>query len=487
MLHSPLDPWAACRAFAITLLLCSSLASEQKTAEPESEGAPSTETVHDATEMLQRMVDSSTGLVEFPAGTFTISKPIIVDLTALGYRGIRGANGATRLIMTGAGPAIRIVGDHQGTANPESVEEHTWERERFPVISGLEILGRHAEADGIELVRTMKCTVQNVLVRQCRYGIHLVERNRNFLLADSHIYQCTDTGVFLDDGNLHQVNIIGNHISYNQRAGIRQWNGDVHNIQITGNDIEYNAGSEESSGEIVLEAPETLVSEYTIVSNTIQARPEHAGANIRILGSEANTPHAARAITIASNVIGSRTKNIEIEHASRTAITGNTIYGGVELSVHLKHCQNFVLSDNVIGTRPSMYEAHAQYRDGLLLEDCSDSSLTGNVINGMWSGSEEEGGGVTLRDCRCLRISSCQILDSKYRGIDLMNAVGCVISDNTIANRDLANVLPAIAISGESRGNLVQANLVVSAAPEPVLVPEGMATVTGNTIQNVEE
>ena len=340
--------------------------------------------------------------MEIPAGTFLIDAPLRVDLPALGYRGIRGANGATRIVMSGPGPALEILGDHQGTAFPPSVEEHTWEKERFPVISGLEIVGKHPEADGIALCRTMKCTIQNVLIRQCRYGIRLVERNRNVIIADSHIYDCTDTGVFLDNCNLHQTNIIGNHISYNLRAGIRQWRGDVHNVQITGNDIEYNYdreaaddeaaadnadNAEVTSGEIVLESPDTLISEYTIVSNTIQARPESPGANILILGSEADTPHAARTIAISGNIIGSRDKNIVLSHACRTTISGNTIYGGKVLNIEARHCQNVILSANNIGSRPSMHAGSVIYCDGILLEECSDCLLDGNIVSNHRFGS----------------------------------------------------------------------------------------------------
>ena len=135
------------------------------------------------------------------------------------------------------------------------------------------------------------------------------------MLANSHIYNGIDSGVFMDHCNLHQVNFIGNHISYNKRAGIRQLNGDVHNIQITGNDIEYNWGSEETSAEILLEAPEGIISEYTISSNTIQAVSENSGANIYIVGAANETPYSARLFAITGNVIGSRNKNIYIDNA----------------------------------------------------------------------------------------------------------------------------------------------------------------------------
>ena len=46
----------------------------------------------------------------------------------------------------------------------------------MPQISGLEILGEHPEAVGIELRKTTKTTITGVLVRECKHGIHLVER-----------------------------------------------------------------------------------------------------------------------------------------------------------------------------------------------------------------------------------------------------------------------------------------------------------------------
>lgn len=451
------------------------------------------EDVSMATVFLQRMIDTGAGLVEFPAGTHVIDAPLVVDLTKTGYRGLRGANGATRIVMTAPGPAIRIIGNHQGTANPASVTEHTWEAERFPVVSGLEILGRHPEADGIELRRTIQCTIQNVLIRNCRYGVHLVERNRNFLLADSHIYDCHDSGVFLDNCNLHQVNIIGNHISYNKRAGIRQYNGDVHNVQITGNDIEYNHnvlvtkdGAEQRddalmTGEIVLESPDSLISEYTIVSNTIQAIPQSRGANIMILGSEKNSPHAARTIAISGNIIGSRDKNIVLEHAVRVTITGNTIYGGQVLNVQAKHTQNLVLSANNIGSRPSMHKIVDGYDDGILLENCANAILDGNILSNLRYGSAGHGGAVTLINARNIRVSDCQIIHPHFRGIHLINGLACVFSDNTIESEG-EDFQTAIEVSGKSQSNLVQQNLMIADPAKSIRMRENTGTRMGNTI-----
>jgi hypothetical protein len=133
-----------------------------------------------------------------------------------------------------------VIGDHQGTAWPSSVQPHTWDKERFPTINGIEIIGEHPDAVGIELRKTMKCVISQVLIRRCRIGVHLVERNRDFLLTDSHLYDNHEIGLFFDRCNLHQIIVQGCHISWNKVAGIKSLGGDVHNLQIVGNDIEYN-------------------------------------------------------------------------------------------------------------------------------------------------------------------------------------------------------------------------------------------------------
>jgi nitrous oxidase accessory protein NosD len=384
--------------------------------------------------------------------------------------------------MNAPGPAIRITGDHNGTADPHSVQDHTWNKERFPVVNGIEIVGEHPEADGIQLVKTMQCTIQNVAIRNCRYGIHLFERNRNVLIADSHIYDGGDSGIFMDNCNLHQMNIIGNHISYNKRAGIRQDSGDIHNIQITGNDIEYNAGMEDvSSGEIVLEATEGLISEYTIASNTIQARPEHIGANILITGTEADSPLAARTITITGNVIGSRDKNIQLTNAARVTITGNIIYGGKVLNVHMKHVSNVVLSDNSIGSRPTMHGSMDVYDDGILIEYSKDSSITGNILTGHRYGDEHGGGAITLRDATFCRIADNQIIAPQVRGIHIEGGQACTISDNAIDQRDAAEMIAAIAVTGEAQDHLIQHNMIRTSLEEPIIAVEN-TTLQGNTI-----
>jgi hypothetical protein len=290
----------------------------------------------------------------------------------------------------------------------------------------------------------------------------------------------------LDNCDLHQINITGNHISYNKRAGIRQFNGDVHNVQIAGNDIEYNFGIDESTGEIVLESPDSLISEYAITGNTIQARPENPGANIVILGSENNAPYAARVVAISGNIIGDRDKNIVLTRACRTTIGSNTIYGGKTLSIQALRCAGVVLNGNNIGTRPSMHPADA-YADGIVLEECDDCLITDNVISEHSFGTAEQGGAVTLLHARRCRVADCQILRPRIRGVHVVGGMGCVVSDNSITAPSADGFLAAVQFSADGRAHLAQNNWICSALAEPVVIEGASAESRNNTLVSDEK
>ncbi|MAV37162.1 MAG: hypothetical protein CMJ59_17095 [Planctomycetaceae bacterium] len=417
----------------------------------------------DDTAALQHAIDAGGGVLQLAKGTYRLSRSLELDATRLGYVGIRGEQGASRLLMAAAGPAVSITGDHRGTATPAHVQPHTWERERMPIVSGIEIVGAHRLADGIRLTRTMQTTIQNTLLRRVRHGIQLVERNRNFLLSACHIYDCHETGVFFDHCNLHQVIITGNHISYCKRAGIYQHNGDVHNIQITGNDIEYNSGYDgtrdpQHSGEIVLAAPEGIISEYTIAGNTLQATREAAGANLLILGSEETPGTAVRLVAVTGNVLGSRDRNVVITDGVRISITGNTIYDGTRRNVVLTDCHTAVLSGNTIATRPASWESTS--RDGIALLRCVGGLVAGNVINDCL----HEEGAILVRECRELAIANNQLLDSHDCGIAVRDSVRCRISDNSISEtRAEPKMTRSVRVTGSSHHNVIQSNLVSAA------------------------
>ena len=175
--------------------------------------------IKDDTAVLQEAISAGVGDLYFPKGTYRLTKTLEFDLTKHGVSSVSG-DGTARLLMEGTGPALRFSGSHGGTAAPSTVNASVWENERTPMVAGVEIVGRHPEADGIEATGTMQLTVSRVVVREARHAVHLVRRNRNVVLADCHFYHNTGIGVFYDAVNLHQSNITNCHISYNGGGGV---------------------------------------------------------------------------------------------------------------------------------------------------------------------------------------------------------------------------------------------------------------------------
>lgn len=447
--------------------------------------------VADDTFALQHALNDGDGVLRLNKGTYRITRPLVLDLTKQGFGAVRGEGGTSRIVMTGPGPALRVIGNHQGTAVPASIQAHTWEQERFPTISGIEIVGEHPDAVGIELRKTLKCVITRVLVRRCKFAVHLIERNRDFVLADSHLYDNREIGLFFDQCNLHQTIVHGCHISWNKIAGIKSLGGDVHNLQIVGNDLEYNNATADASSkspagrpdlsqhpggsEIWFDATEGVISEVTISGNTIQATVQTGGANIRVVGAEVQRPQpadsppalkpdTAHLINITGNVLGSQWRAVELRDASRITITGNTIYDSADLSVCATRCAGIVVGANTFAWRGLDSEPP---KDGLRFEDCENVLLSGLAMQRCCAGSSEHGAAVTLIRCQDCGVSDCQILDPLHRGIELADCVRCRVTNNTIVDRRAQPVMRhAIRIVGRSRDNLVAGNILRGATEQ---------------------
>src|SRR5262245_16804009 len=103
----------------------------------------------DDADAVQHALEQGDGVLQFRSGAYRLGRTIEVELARHGWLGIEGSTGTARLVMVAPGPALRIVGTHEGTAVPASVLPPVWQRERLPLVSSLEIVGEHPEADGI--------------------------------------------------------------------------------------------------------------------------------------------------------------------------------------------------------------------------------------------------------------------------------------------------------------------------------------------------
>lgn len=383
----------------------------------------------DDTAALQAAVNRG-GSVVFPRGVYRITQPIVVELDRVGFTSLDGGEVA-RVVMAGAGPAFRFVGTHGGTAAPRTFQENVWERQRTPLVTALEIVGAHDEAVGLEADGTMQLTLSHVVLRKLLHGVHLVNRNRNVLIDACHIYENRGVGVYYDHVNLHQSNISASHISYCGGGGVVVRGGDVRNIHINGCDIEGNHDSDgPPTANVLLDCTGGSVAEVAIVGCTIQhSHDAPDSANVRILGgsayNRAGQEHQANwgNVTIADNVLSDVQTNIDLVGARGVTITGNTIWQGFAYNLRIVDSSHLTIANNMCERNPP-YGYAGPTNNGVLLKNCQDIVVTGNLFHGLLGPD-----GVRVEDCRRVNVTGCNIVDCEGVELRLVNTSHSRVSD----------------------------------------------------------
>ena len=388
-------------------------------------GAPVGDGEVDDTAALQRLVASSNGNVVLARGRYRITKTIEIRLAEHGPLSISGSGTAT-IVMGGAGPAIRVVGTHGGTASPETVKPEIW-NQRTPCLDGIEIEGAHPEADGIELTGTMQPILTRLTVRNARHGLVLTGRNRNVVIDNCHLYNNLGVGILFDKLNLHQVNITDCHISYNDQGGIVIRESEIRNLQIGSCDIEGNmAADQQPTANILIDTTVGAVREIAIVGCTLQHNHTSPGsANIRCIGRSREEPQKIGHMTIGDNVMSDVAVNVHLRNVRGVTMTGNTFWKGFEQNLLVEGSSNIVVGPNLFDRNPDYRPADSA--NGILFRDCQDCSLTGLHINNALS----KPAALVLENYSWCRVSDCSVLDCSG-GIFLDNCVECEAVDNLI-------------------------------------------------------
>jgi hypothetical protein len=424
----------------------------------------------DDTEAIQHALDDGDGVIEFPRGEYRITRTLLVDLEKSSRTALHGSGGVAKLIMDGPGPAIFLKASHAKSADPTGFRPEEWRHERMPTVSGLEIEGRHAEADGIRIAGVMQPTLTGLLIRGVRTAVHITGRARNVIIDHCHFYHNTGVGVHLDAVNLHQIIIADSHISYCRLGGIRIENSEIRNLQITGNDIEYNnnrahqvpGADDVPTAEIYIDVGDGSVREGTIVSNTIQATYSPGGANIRFIGRHADREHLVGMWTITGNLIGSQANNIHLTSVRGVTINGNYIYSGHERNLLIEDSRNIVVGPNCFGHNPD-------YRDkelatGIRFVDSVNCTLSGLLIQDAQAGKHTVAGAVPIvREglieflrCHRVTISGVQVLEGTPYGLYLEDCSDMLITGCTILDtRRPRQMQAAVLWRGAGTGNLI--------------------------------
>lgn len=388
----------------------------------------------DDTAAVQTVIDAG-GAVRLGRGTYRLTRTVVIDLDQTGFVSLKG-DGVARFVMEGAGPAFLFKGTHGGTADPKSLKPEIFARQRTPMVDGIEIVGAHPEADGIEATGTMQLTITRVSIHEARHGIHLSVRNRNLIISDCHLYHNRGVGVFYDHVDLHQSNIIGSHISYNAGGGVVTRGGAVRNLHIGTCDIESNMTPESPpTANVLIDCTDGSTAEVSITGCTIQHNPSPGAANVRFIGK--GRPYGGDEsarwghLSISDNVLSDVEVNIDLQEVRGAVITGNTFGGGYEHDLLAVGCSNLAIGSNTFDRNPPYYRgAAAAAKGGLVFRDCRDMTLTGLHIDGI----RNHPAAVQILGCDTFNLSGCTILDSDGAGLllqDTSNSLvaGCLIAD----------------------------------------------------------
>ncbi len=420
----------------------------------------------DDTAAIQRAVDSGVGGIEFPKGSYRLTKTVTIDLDKVGFTSLT-ADGTAKIIMAGSGPAFHFIGTHEGSADPGTLKPNVWEKQRMPMVRGLEITGDHTEADGIEATGTMQLTITETVIHDLRHGIHLTTRNRNMVISACHLYHNRGIGVFYDHVNLHQSNIVGCQISYNAGGGVVTRGGEVRNVQIGTCDIESNMAPDAApSANVLIDSTDGSTDEVAITGCTLQHNSKSPGsANIRVIGKGITSLKNATEtqeghIAIVGNVMSDVMVNIHLQNARGVSITGNTFWEGFEHDLLIENSQGIVIGPNDFDRNPR-YVVNGNWTkdlNGLTFRNCADCKLSGFLVKSVW----KKEAAVSLEKCDRCTLNDVSILDSDGIGLLMKDCTRCKVSDCVIRDdREEKKGTPSLKIEG-GKDNWIKGNVLTN-------------------------
>ncbi len=382
----------------------------------------------DDTTSIQAAIDDGPGTVELPGGRYRVTEPLVVELEGTGPVSLVGT-GTPTIEMVGSGPAVIVRGTHSGTASPDTVTSSVWSSERFPIIDGLEIVGCHAAADGLKITKTMQCTLSRLLVRETRHAIRLADRNRNVTVADCHLYDNRGKGLYLDEVDLHQINVHGCHVSYNDGGGIVAVDGAVRNLQVAACDIESNmAPGAPPTANLQIDMSRGSLREGAIVGCTLQHASDAAdSANVRLSGHGPADSRKVGHFVVANNAMSDVRHNVHVEYGRGVVIQGNTLWKGFDHHVLVEESSNVVIGPNLLDRNPDYGPPDSS--DGIVIRDSSEISVNGIHVNDATGGNA----GVDLEQCDTYKVADATLVGCQGPAI---RAVGCnrgMITDNLVA------------------------------------------------------
>ncbi len=349
---------------------------------------------------------------------------------------------------------------------------------RHAEADGIRIVGVMQPTLSGVLIRDMHTAVhitsraRNLIIDGCHFyhntgvGVYLDNVNlHQSIIADSHISYCRLGGIRIDNSEIRNLQITGNDIEYNNNASHKVADAD-----------------DEPTAEIYIDVGSGSVREGTIASNTIQSTASGNGANIRMVGSgdenRGLSNHKAGMWTISGNLIGSQRTNVHLTSVRGVVISGNYIYSGHHRNLLVESSRNIVVGPNCFGHNPDYRKK--ELATGIRLVDSENCNLTGVLIEDAEAGEHTVDGAEPIRRealvelvrCRRINVSGVQILDGTPNGLVLEDCRDTVITGCTITDdRQPRRMERAIVWKGSGDGSLLAQSRIGQGTRGDMMLP----------------
>lgn len=314
--------------------------------------------VTDDTEALQDIIDNYENVI-LPSGLhIKITDSITIDTAD--SKLFDGGN--SEIIISGDFPAFVISGSIVSpmTATPVSLNNQIINDEGSFEFKNIKIRSNDStKGTGIEIDSCFKTNIRDCYIHNAKTGIHFVGRSRDLMVEGNQIYACWNYGLHFEDVNLHQLNVVGNHISYCLKCIYLETPNSMANIQIVGNDIEVSNYptsplDEEDFECICIESGDGLdgiLQEFVISGNTIQGHSRN-NVTIEISGGSARY---IRLLSFTGNHISNCKKSLmKLTRVHNATIQGNTFANAGEYAIEMvNYCEKINITGNDCDTAGS--------------------------------------------------------------------------------------------------------------------------------------
>ena len=428
--------------------------------------------VTDDADSLQSVLNLITGVISFdPTKRYRLGKTLSVNAaTAKALVGNRAT-----FIVDGNFPAFTVTGSMtSGSASP-STNGPLAKSEGGFLIDGIRAYGAtEGVGSGLALSGMFKPRINNCDLLYLDTAVRFSNLNRDVILTNNNIYACKNYGLHFDStANIHQLNILGNIITYCKR-NIFLDDAAIYNIQIGINDIELGAYPDDAlpaeKADIWVDALTKIVEDLSATGNTLE---DHWTSNQLIKLNGAFSTNIV-SVNIAENSTGnSLIDDVVIGGAS-----------GVNISGQFKQSYGYAVrvAGNINGMKLSAQVQRSGGAGGLLAGDGNFVYRNINV-NGSQLSGDGASGAIAISGAKLLSnvlIGSNGLYDKAATSIKIQSETlsGLRVDMNNINNEDATGVTNAVEITAStvSGKNSVLLN---SATTGAFVAPDGF-NVQGN-------